>query len=103
MNVKREIFKDIDEKGRPVFPGFISYIDDKQPFLIHRYGRLDFPDGYDDFCDCFSYDNGKTWTEPVLKLKKYQQAGKHIRYVENACFLIKKGKNCLHLPQKEHM
>ncbi|HQL65268.1 MAG TPA: sialidase family protein [bacterium] len=92
MNVKREIFKDIDEKGRPVFPGFISYIDDKQPFLIHRYGRLDFPDGYDDFCDCFSYDNGKTWTEPVLKLKKYQQAGKHIRYVENACFFDKKRK-----------
>jgi len=92
MNVKKEIFEPVDEKGRPVFPGFISYIDDRKPFLIHRYGRLDFSDGYDDFCDSFSYDNGKTWTEPVLKLKSHMQGEKEIRYADNSCFFDNKRK-----------
>lgn len=89
MKVKKEIFEDVDEKGRPVFPGFISYIDPDKPFLIHRYGRLDFSDGYDDFCDSFSYDNGKTWSKPVLKLKGYRDGERFIRYAENTCFFHK--------------
>ena len=95
MKITKELFIDVDEKGRPVFPGFISYIDDKKPFLIHRYGRLDFSDGYDDFCDSFSYDNGKTWTEPVLKLKSYEKGEKTIRYAENTCLFDRERKRLL--------
>ncbi|MCX7706118.1 MAG: glycoside hydrolase [bacterium] len=92
MKIEKKLFLDVDAVGRPVFPGFISYIDEKKPFLIHRFGRLDFSDGYDDFCDSFSYDNGRTWTEPFLKLKGYTDGGKNIRYVENACFFDRKRK-----------
>lgn len=92
MKIEKELFLDVDKSGRPVFPGFISYIDEMKPFLIHRYGRLDFSDGYDDFCDSFSYDNGKIWTEPVLMLKGYRERDKFIRYAENACFFEGKRK-----------
>ncbi|MCM8764674.1 MAG: hypothetical protein NC830_04885, partial [Candidatus Omnitrophica bacterium] len=89
MKVQREIFCDLDEKGRPVFPGFVSYIHESEPLIIHRYGRLDFSDGYDDFCDSFSQDNGKTFSNPILRLKSYKSGEKIIRYAENACFFDK--------------
>ncbi|HOL49306.1 MAG TPA: sialidase family protein [bacterium] len=86
MKIQRDVFEGVDEKGRPVFPGFISYVDNEKPILIHRYGRLDYSDAYDDFCDCFSHDNGKSWTQPQLRLKGYQfSGGTYIRYAENAC------------------
>ena len=46
--------------GRPVFPGFVSYLSATQPRLIHRYGWLDESDTYDDFADSISEDNGAT-------------------------------------------
>ncbi|HOL21707.1 MAG TPA: hypothetical protein PLQ41_02480 [bacterium] len=46
-------------------PCFATYISKDKPILIHRYSREDYSDGYDDFVDIFSYDNGRTWTEPV--------------------------------------
>jgi len=84
--VEREKFLSWDEKGRPVMPCFITYISNEKPILIHRYCREDYSDGYDDFVDIFSYDNGKTWTEPILHFKsKITQEGK-IRYSESAGF-----------------
>jgi len=90
IKVKKEIFLGPDEKGRPVFPGFISYISIEKPILIHRFGRFDFSDGYNDFCDSFSFDNGKTWTSPVLKIRNYTSDGIHTRYAENSCFFDRK-------------
>ncbi|HPP29760.1 MAG TPA: hypothetical protein PLE69_02400 [bacterium] len=48
-----------------MMPCFATYISKDKPILIHRYSREDYSDGYDDFVDIFSYDNGRTWTEPV--------------------------------------
>ncbi|MCM8815232.1 MAG: hypothetical protein NC931_04535, partial [Candidatus Omnitrophica bacterium] len=90
MKVQKEIFCDLDENGRPVFPGFVSYFHELKPFIIHRYGRVEFSDGYDDFCDSFSFDNGKTFSEPVLRLKSYKDGDKIIRYAENSCFFDRK-------------
>lgn len=70
--------------GRPVFPGFISYIGDGR--LMHRYGWVDASDTYDDFADCFSMDNGATWSEPVMKLQSHEVPEGRLRYAENACF-----------------
>lgn len=73
-------------KGRPVFPGFVTYLSATEPMLMHRYGWVDASDTYDDFGDCFSRDNGDTWTEPVLKLQSHEVPEGRVRYAENTCF-----------------
>ncbi|MCM8807121.1 MAG: glycoside hydrolase [Candidatus Omnitrophica bacterium] len=86
IRVEKEIFLSYDEKGRPVMPCFITYISNEKPILMHRYCREDYSDGYDDFVDIFSYDNGKTWTEPVLHYKGIDTPEGKIRYSESAGF-----------------
>lgn len=81
----KEVFIPCRE-GRPVFPGFISYISSQEPVLMHRYGWVDESDTYDDFADSVSYDNGVTWSEPVLRLRSREIPGGRLRYAENACF-----------------
>jgi hypothetical protein len=71
---------------RPVFPGFVTYVSASEPTLLHRFGWVDFSDGYDDFADSFSQDNGRTWTEPVLRQKSYEVPEGRVRYAENAAF-----------------
>ena len=72
--------------GRPVFPGFVSYVSATEPLLIHRSGWVDASDTYDDFADRFSTDNGATWSEPVMKLQSHLVPEGRVRYAENACF-----------------
>ncbi len=72
--------------GRPVFPGFVRYVSATEPVLMHRYGWVDTSDSYDDFADCLSYDNGRTWTEPVPRLRSRRTATGRIRYAENAAW-----------------
>lgn len=84
IRVKKEIFLPYDEKGRPVMPCFVNYISSEKPILIHRYSREDYSDGYDDFVDIFSYDNGKTWTQPVRHYKSITSDKGRIRYAESA-------------------
>jgi hypothetical protein len=75
-----------ETNGRSVFPGFITYISKTEPVLMHRFGWLDASDTFDDFHDSFSYDNGRTWTEPVLRLKSREVPEGRIRYAENAVY-----------------
>jgi len=86
IKVEKEKFLSWDEKGRPVMPCFITYISNEKPILIHRYCREDYSDGYDDFVDIFSYDNGKTWTNPILHFKSKITIEGKIRYSESAGF-----------------
>ncbi|MCM8817326.1 MAG: glycoside hydrolase [Candidatus Omnitrophica bacterium] len=86
IRVKKEVFLPYDEKGRPVMPCFITYISNEKPILMHRYSREDYSDGYDDFVDIFSYDNGKTWTQPILHYKSIETTQGEIRYAESAGF-----------------
>lgn len=72
------------ENGCPVFPGFVTYISNRQPILMHRWGRVDYSDAYDDYVDQISPDNGCTWSKPVLHLKGYPVPGGKIRYGEPA-------------------
>jgi hypothetical protein len=72
------------QNGRCVWPGFISYISDRHPTLLHRYGWVDDSDTYDDFADSISTDNGRTWSEPVMRLKSRSVEGGRMRYAENA-------------------
>ncbi|PKO23883.1 MAG: hypothetical protein CVU38_01680 [Chloroflexi bacterium HGW-Chloroflexi-1] len=82
--LSRERFLHYDENGRPVCTGFVTYISKDDPILMHRSGREDYSDAYDDYADQFSYDNGKSWTDPVLHLKGEDiEAGK-LRYGEQA-------------------
>jgi hypothetical protein len=74
------------ENGRPVAAGFVSYISNDQPILMHCSGREDYSDGYDDYAVMKSYDNGRTWTAPELLLKSYDVEGGRVRYAEPAAF-----------------
>ena len=57
----KEVF--ISERdGRPVFPGFVTYISVDEPILMHCSGWVDASDTYDDFADTISCYNGKTWS-----------------------------------------
>ena len=46
--------------GRPVFPGFVTYIGADGPILMHCSGWVDASDTYDDFADTMGCDNGNT-------------------------------------------
>ncbi|MCE5238772.1 glycoside hydrolase [bacterium] len=85
QTISREVFIP-GRDGRPVFPGFVSYVSATEPLLIHRSGWVDASDTYDDFADRFSTDNGATWSEPVVKLQSHLVPEGRVRYAENACF-----------------
>jgi hypothetical protein len=72
--------------GRPVFPGFVTYLSAHEPVLLHRYGWVDTSDTYDDFADSISRDNGVTWAEPVMRLQSHAVPTGRVRYAENAAF-----------------
>ena len=84
--ISKEIFIPTQD-GSGVFPGFITYIHQRKNILLHRFGWVDASDTYDNFHDSISRDNGKTWSEPVLKLKSHTVEGGRIRYCENTGFL----------------
>ncbi|MBI2299679.1 MAG: exo-alpha-sialidase [Armatimonadetes bacterium] len=72
--------------GRPVFPGFVTYVSVAEPILLHRYGRVDASDTYDDFDDYLSRDNGRTWSQPIHGLRSRTTPAGRVRYAENAAF-----------------
>ena len=83
--LQKEVF--IPSRDRTgVFPGFITYIHKRKPILLHRFGWVQASDTYDDFHDSTSEDNGKTWTEPVLRLRSKDVQGGQLRYSENSVF-----------------
>ena len=61
--ISKEVFLPT-ENGRPVMPGFITYLDTEGRVILHRYARQDYSDAYDDYVDIVSRDNGRTWSEP---------------------------------------
>lgn len=81
--LSREVFREHDN-GRPVVNGFVSYISNDAPVLMLRTGYEDYSDAYDDFSDSISYDNGRTWGDPELKLRSYDVEGGKVRYAEPA-------------------
>jgi hypothetical protein len=72
------------EHGRPPAAGFLTYIDPVRPHLMLCLGREDYSDGYDDYAEMRSFDNGETWTEPRLFAKSYLAPGGKMRYAEPA-------------------
>lgn len=74
------------ENDTGVFPGFVTYTHKQKPTLLQRFGWVDASDTYDNFHEMTSTDNGKTWTEPVLKVKSLQVNGGLMRYIEHSTF-----------------
>ncbi len=83
--LSKEIFIP-ETNGRSIIPGFVTYISTTEPILIQRIGWVDASDTYDDYEDMFSYDNGKTWTKPVLHLKGTEVPEGRMRYTEPCAF-----------------
>lgn len=67
-------------------PGFVTYVSRDKPIILHRFGREDYSDAYDNYMDMSSYDNGGAWTQPVLHLKSENVKEGRIRYGEQAAF-----------------
>jgi len=72
--------------GRCIIPCFVTYIDAKEPVLMHRISWVDASDTYDDYEDLFSYDNGRTWTKPRLQLKSREVPEGRMRYAESSAY-----------------
>ncbi len=83
--LSKEVFIPHDH-GRPAFPGFISYISKDKPILLHRYGWEDESDNRDDWMDSYSYDNGRTWSDPVIVQKSSPVPGGRIKYMESCAY-----------------
>ncbi len=73
-------------QDRPVFTGFVTYINHEKPVLMHRYGYVDASDTYDDFGDTISVDNGDTWSPWRMRQTSVPVDGGRMRWIENACF-----------------
>jgi hypothetical protein len=83
--LSKEVFIPSPE-GRGVSPGSVTYISASEPILIYRYCYIDHSDAYDDHMEMISYDNGRTWSEPVLRYQGRQAEGGRIRYAESALY-----------------
>ena len=49
-------------------PGFVTYTSKDRPILLFERGRQDYSDGYDDYVDMVSQDNGRTWSDATPHL-----------------------------------
>ncbi len=74
------------ESKHPPVAGFITYISNSKPVLMHCYGWEDYSDGYDDYSWSISEDNGQTWSQPKLHWKGYPVPEGKIRYGEPSAF-----------------
>jgi len=86
--ISRQVFLPYEEAGA-VMSGFVSYLDDKLPHLMLRYGHVDQSDTYEGFGDRLSLDNGKTWEPFQMRLFSRQTVQGKIRYAENAAIYDK--------------
>ena len=83
--LSKEVFIRPDN-GRPAASGFITYVSQKKPVLMHCFGREDYSDGYDDYAIQLSTDNGRTWTKPEIRWKSSVVPEGRMRYAEPAAF-----------------
>ena len=81
----KEVFLRHDN-GRPVATGFITYVSNTQPVLMHCFGREDYSDGYDDYAVQLSADNGRTWSTPEVRWNSSVVPAGRMRYAEPAAF-----------------
>jgi hypothetical protein len=83
--LSKELFLRHD-RGRPVATGFVTYVSDTQPVLMHCFGREDYSDGYDDYAISLSRDNGRTWSQPTVRWRSEVRSGGRLRYAEPAAY-----------------
>jgi hypothetical protein len=83
--LSKEVFIQCRDR-RPPASGFVTYISQTQPVLMHCHGWEDYSDGYDDYSVSVSVDNGKTWSPDEVRWKSSLSATGRIRYAEPAAF-----------------
>lgn len=74
------------QNGRPPVSGFVTYVSNTEPVLMHCHGWQDYSDGYDDYSVSLSYDNGKTWSPDEVRWKSRVIPEGRIRFAEPAAF-----------------
>ena len=83
--LSKEVFLRFDGR-RPPATGFITYVSQTQPILMHCHGWEDYSDGYDDYAVSLSYDNGRTWSPEEVRWKSSVVPEGRIRFAEPAAF-----------------
>jgi hypothetical protein len=83
--VSKEVFLR-HEARRPPAAGFVTYVSQSKPVLMHCAGRQDYSDGYDDYATQISTDNGRTWSAPEVRWKSASSSAGRVRYAEPAAF-----------------
>jgi hypothetical protein len=82
--LSKEVFRRYD--GRPPAAGFVTYISNTEPIIMHCHGWEDYSDGYDDYTVSVSHDNGRMWSADEVRWKSSVVPKGRIRYAEPAAF-----------------
>ncbi len=85
--LSREVFVEQGGGPRGLMPGSAVYFSPTQNHLLFRYAWESDSDAYDDWTEMLSLDNGRTWSEPQVRLSSTPVEGGHQVYSENATFL----------------
>ena len=83
--VSKELLMKYADRRGPV-AGFVTYISNDEPVLMHCFGWEDYSDAYDDYAVQLSEDNGRTWSEPEIRWRSTVVPEGKIRYGEPSAF-----------------
>lgn len=81
----KEVFIPYSRFNTRAFPSFVSYINKDEPILMHRFGLWGGA-WYDKWPDIISYDNGNTWSDPVVFKKTEDRADGTYKYCEHGTY-----------------
>lgn len=85
--ISREVF--IAQGGGPrgLMPGSVTYLSPTDNHLLFRYAWESESDAYDDWTEITSRDNGRTWSEPVVRHRGRNVEGGRLYMSENVSWL----------------
>ncbi len=85
--ISREVFVAQGGGPRGLMPGSVTYLSPAENHLLFRYAWESDSDAYDDWTEIVSYDNGCTWSEPVVRHQGQDVQGGRLYMSENASWL----------------
>ena len=85
--LSRDIFLTQGGGPRGLMPGSVTYLSPTANHLLFRYAWESDSDAYDDWSEMISRDNGRTWSDPVVRHQGHDVEGGRIYVSENVSWL----------------
>lgn len=85
--ISREVFVAQGGKPRGLMPGSVTYLSPTENHLLFRYAWESDSDAYDDWTEMISRDNGRTWSEPVVRHRGQDEDCGRVYVSENVSWL----------------